>query len=137
MTYASTPSAVFIAPVVRFAPSPTGRIHIGNARTAMLNYFFARKHGGTFLLRFDDTDSERSTEEYALGIEVDLAWLGVAPDRKFRQSERFALYDAAARKLKEAGSLYPCFETQDELERWSSRIFSPFGPIRHAAAWLS
>ncbi len=82
MTHASAPSAVFIAPVVRFAPSPTGRIHIGNARTAMLNYFFARKHGGTFLLRFDDTDSERSTEEYALGIEVDLAWLGVAPDKK-------------------------------------------------------
>jgi glutamyl-tRNA synthetase len=117
MTQASTPSAVFIAPVVRFAPSPTGRIHIGNARTAMLNYFFARKHGGTFLLRFDDTDSERSTEEYALGIEVDLAWLGVAPDRKFRQSGRFALYDAAAKKLKDAGRLYPCFETQDELER--------------------
>ena len=67
---------------MRFAPSPTGRIHIGNARTAMLNYFFARKHGGTFLLRFDDTDSERSTEEYALGIEVDLAWLGVDAGQK-------------------------------------------------------
>jgi len=117
MTHASTPPAVFIAPVVRFAPSPTGRIHIGNARTAMLNYFFARKHAGTFLLRFDDTDSERSTEEYALGIEVDLAWLGVTPDKKMRQSERFALYDAAARKLKDVERLYPCFETQDELER--------------------
>ena len=107
----------FVAPVVRFAPSPTGRIHIGNARTALLNYFFARKHGGTYILRFDDTDSERSTEEYALGIEVDLAWLGVEPDRKFRQSERFSLYNAAAERLKQAGRLYPCYETQEELER--------------------
>ena len=98
------PSPAPTAPIVRFAPSPTGRIHIGNARTALLNFFFARKHGGTFLLRFDDTDSERSTEEYALGIEVDLAWLGVTPDADFRQSERFALYDAAARQLKEAGT---------------------------------
>src|SRR5271166_2941140 len=109
--------AAFVAPLVRFAPSPTGRIHIGNARTALLNYFFARKHGGTFLLRFDDTDSERSTEEFALGIEVDLAWLGVEPDGKMRQSERFPLYDAAAAKLKTAGLLYPCFETSEELER--------------------
>ncbi|MCI4677585.1 glutamate--tRNA ligase [Rhodoblastus acidophilus] len=107
----------FIAPVVRFAPSPTGRIHIGNARTALLNYIFARKHGGKFILRFDDTDSERSTEEYALGIEVDLEWLGVAPDAKFRQSERSALYEAAARRLRETGRLYPCYETPDELER--------------------
>jgi glutamyl-tRNA synthetase len=107
----------FVAPVVRFAPSPTGRIHIGNARTALLNYFFARKHGGTFILRFDDTDSERSTEEFALGIEVDLAWLGIEPDQKFRQSERIALYDAAVEKLKRAGRLYPCYETPDELER--------------------
>ncbi len=117
---AKSPSATppaFVAPVVRFAPSPTGRIHIGNARTALLNYFFARKHGGSFILRFDDTDSERSTEEYALGIEVDLEWLGVTPDRKFRQSERFALYDAEAQKLRDAGRLYPCFETPDELER--------------------
>jgi glutamyl-tRNA synthetase len=107
----------FVAPVVRFAPSPTGRIHIGNARTALLNYFFARRHGGEFILRFDDTDAERSTEEYALGIEVDLAWLGVEPDRKFRQSARFARYDEAARALREAGRLYPCYETPEELER--------------------
>ncbi|MBB4200653.1 glutamate--tRNA ligase [Rhodoblastus sphagnicola] len=107
----------FVAPVVRFAPSPTGRIHIGNARTAVLNYFFAQKQGGTFILRFDDTDIERSTEEFAAGIEVDLAWLGITPDRKFRQSERFALYDAATEKLKQAGRLYPCYETQEELER--------------------
>ncbi|WP_374545867.1 glutamate--tRNA ligase [Rhodoblastus sp.] len=117
MTHPAHDAPGLFAPVVRFAPSPTGRIHIGNARTALLNYFFARKHGGQFILRFDDTDSERSTEEYALGIEVDLEWLGVAPDRKFRQSERFASYDAAARKLREAGRLYPCYETPEELER--------------------
>jgi glutamyl-tRNA synthetase len=110
-------SHAFTAPVVRFAPSPTGRIHIGNARTALVNYFFARKHGGAFILRFDDTDSERSTEEYALGIEVDLEWLGVAPDRTFRQSARFGIYDGAAVRLKESGRLYPCYETAEELER--------------------
>jgi glutamyl-tRNA synthetase len=117
MTQTFSTPADFVAPVVRFAPSPTGRIHIGNARTALLNYFFARKHGGEFILRFDDTDAERSTEAFALGIEVDLGWLGVEPDRKFRQSERFALYDAAARRLREAGLLYPCYETSEELER--------------------
>src|SRR6266568_2887350 len=104
------------APVVRFAPSPTGRIHIGNARTALLNYFFTRKHGGVFILRFDDTDLERSTEEFAAAIEVDLAWLGAEPDLKLRQSERFAFYDTAASALKAAGLLYPCFETAEELE---------------------
>ncbi len=117
MIHPAQPSPAPIAPVVRFAPSPTGRIHIGNARTALVNFFFARKHGGAFILRFDDTDSERSTTAYALGIEVDLAWLGVTPDAKFRQSERFAWYDAAARRLREAGRLYPCYETPEELER--------------------
>jgi glutamyl-tRNA synthetase len=117
MTHPPASSAVFVPPVVRFAPSPTGRIHIGNARTALLNYFFARKHGGSFILRFDDTDAERSTEEFALGIEVDLAWLGATPDSQFRQSERVPLYAAAAKRLKELGRLYPCFEAPDELER--------------------
>ncbi|WP_298355160.1 glutamate--tRNA ligase [Rhodoblastus sp.] len=117
MTHRAQSSPATIAPVVRFAPSPTGRIHIGNARTALVNFFFAKKHGGKFILRFDDTDSERSTEEYALGIEVDLAWLGVTPDAKFRQSDRFAHYAAAARRLREAGRLYPCYETPEELER--------------------
>ncbi len=117
MTQRTLSPAVLGAPVVRFAPSPTGRIHIGNARTALLNYFFAKKHAGAFILRFDDTDAERSTEEYALGIEVDLEWLGVTPDRKMRQSDRFTLYEAAARKLKDAGRLYACYETTDELER--------------------
>jgi len=108
-------------PIVRFAPSPTGRIHIGNARTALLNFLFAKKNHGEFILRFDDTDMERSKEEYAQAIEVDLAWLGIAPDEVLRQSERFALYHAATGKLREAGRLYPCFETAEELDRKRKR----------------
>ena len=106
---------------VRFAPSPTGRIHIGNARTAFFNWLFAKKKLGTFVLRFDDTDLERSKEEYAQAIEVDLAWLGIAPDLVVRQSQRFALYDAAAESLKAAGLLYSCYETADELDRRRKR----------------
>lgn len=106
---------------VRFAPSPTGFIHIGNIRPALFNWLFALKSGGTFVLRFDDTDGERSKEEYARAIENDLAWLGVHPHRIERQSERFALYDKAAEALREAGLLYPCYETADELERRRSR----------------
>lgn len=102
---------------VRFAPSPTGFIHIGNARTALFNWLFARKHGGRFILRFDDTDVARSKAEYADQIERDLHWLGIAPDVTVHQSQRFALYDAAVAKLKAAGLLYPCWETADELER--------------------
>lgn len=104
-------------PIVRFAPSPTGAIHIGNARTALLNALYAARHHGDFILRFDDTDAERSREDYAAAIEVDLAWLGIAPDLTLRQSARGALYDAAAEKLREAGRLYPCYETAEELER--------------------
>ncbi len=108
-------------PIVRFAPSPTGRIHIGNARTALLNWLFARRNGGTFILRFDDTDLERSKAEYALSIERDLAWLGVTPDLVRRQSARMAFYDAAAEKLKLAGRLYPAYETPEELDRRRKR----------------
>jgi glutamyl-tRNA synthetase len=96
------------APIVRFAPSPTGRIHIGNARTALYNWLFVKKRGGRFILRFDDTDFVRSTREFADGIEIDLRWLGVEPDVIVRQSERFALYDAAMETLREQGRLYPC-----------------------------
>jgi glutamyl-tRNA synthetase len=106
---------------VRFAPSPTGRIHIGNARTAFFNWLFAKKRLGEFVLRFDDTDLERSREEYAQGIEVDLAWLGIVPDLTVRQSQRFALYDAAAERLKSMGRLYPCYETAEELDRRRKR----------------
>jgi glutamyl-tRNA synthetase len=104
-------------PLVRFAPSPTGRIHIGNARTALLNYVFARSQGGGFVLRFDDTDRERSREEFVQAIEVDLAWLGIRPDVTVRQSAREAIYAAAAQRLREIGRLYPCYETAEELER--------------------
>ncbi|MBV8794761.1 MAG: glutamate--tRNA ligase, partial [Hyphomicrobiales bacterium] len=108
-------------PVVRFAPSPTGRIHIGNARTALLNWLFARRRGGTFILRFDDTDLERSRSEYADAIEADLEWLGIRPDLVRRQSERMATYDEAAEKLKAQGRLYPAYETADELDRRRKR----------------
>jgi glutamyl-tRNA synthetase len=104
-------------PLVRFAPSPTGRIHIGNARTALLNYVFACSQAGGFVLRFDDTDRERSREEFVQAIEVDLVWLGIRPDVTVRQSEREALYAAAAQRLRDTGRLYPCYETAEELER--------------------
>lgn len=102
---------------VRFAPSPTGLIHIGNTRTALFNWLFARKHGGRFILRFDDTDIARSKTEYAEQIEKDLRWLGIEPDLTLHQSQRFSLYDAAVARLKAAGLLYPCWETAEELER--------------------
>ena len=104
-------------PVVRFAPSPTGRIHIGNARTALFNFLAAARLGGRFILRFDDTDLARSTAEFADGIEVDLAWLGIVPHLVVRQSDRVALYEAAAERLKQMGLLYPAYETQAELDR--------------------
>lgn len=106
---------------VRFAPSPTGKIHIGNARTALLNWLYAKKRGGSFILRFDDTDVERSRKEFADQISQDIDWLGIKPDRVERQSARFDLYDAAAEKLKTAGLLYACYETPDELERQRKR----------------
>ena len=106
---------------VRFAPSPTGRLHIGNIRPAVFNWLFARREGGTFLLRFDDTDLERSKEEYVEGIREDLSWLGLSWDEEFRQSARLALYAETAEKLKQAGRLYPCYETSDELERRRKR----------------
>lgn len=108
-------------PVVRFAPSPTGRLHIGNARPALFNWLFALKHDGRFILRYDDTDKERSTVEFAAGIAADLDWLGVKPHAVFAQSERFALYGAAADKLRGLGRLYPCYETPDELDRRRKR----------------
>ncbi|WP_446721477.1 glutamate--tRNA ligase [Methylobacterium sp. DCY52] len=103
--------------IVRFAPSPTGYLHIGNARPALLNALFARRTGGRFLLRLDDTDAERSTEAFAEAIREDLVWLGIEPDLFARQSDRKAQHDAAADRLRAAGRLYPCYETQDELER--------------------
>ena len=99
----------------RFAPSPTGYLHVGNARVALANALFARRHRAAFLLRIDDTDQERSRPEYEQAIQYDLRWLGLAWDESFRQSERLALYDAAADRLRAAGRLYPCFESEEEL----------------------
>ncbi|MEL7547532.1 MAG: glutamate--tRNA ligase [Pseudomonadota bacterium] len=104
-------------PIVRFAPSPTGRLHVGNVRTALINWLFAKRLGGTFILRIDDTDLERSTAEYEDGIREDLTWLGLSWDDTFKQSDRFHQYDAAADKLRETGLLYACYETADELDR--------------------
>jgi glutamyl-tRNA synthetase len=114
--------------IVRFAPSPTGRIHIGNARTAILNWLFAQKHRGSFVLRYDDTDRERSTEEFARGIAADLEWLGIAPDRVEYQSQRFDRYAAAAERLRGAGRLYPAYETADELDRRRKRQLARHEP---------
>jgi glutamyl-tRNA synthetase len=102
---------------VRFAPSPTGKLHVGNVRTALFNYLFARKAGGVFVLRIDDTDLERSTQAFEDAIRADLTWLGLDWDETFKQSERFDAYDAAAQKLKDAGLLYACYETGEELDR--------------------
>ena len=112
------------APTVRFAPSPTGRLHIGNIRTALYNWLFAKKQGGQFVLRLDDTDLERSTQEFADGIVEDLAWLGINPDRTEKQSERFAVYDAVADDLRKKGLLYPCYESAEEIERRRKRLMA-------------
>jgi glutamyl-tRNA synthetase len=101
---------------VRFAPSPTGRLHAGNIRTALFNFLFARKTDGDFVLRLDDTDRERSTEAFADGIREDLSWLGLKWAQEVRQSDRFARYQEAVARLKEAGRLYPAYETPEELE---------------------
>jgi len=101
---------------VRFAPSPTGYLHIGNARAAIINWLFAKKHGGHFLLRLDDTDLERSKEEYAQAISADMAWLGLTHDAFAKQSDRFPRYDEIVQQLIASGRIYPCYETQEELE---------------------
>ncbi len=100
----------------RFAPSPTGHLHVGNIRTALHNWMFAKKNGGEFLLRLDDTDAERSREEYALDIRADLAWLGINPDSEKRQSARFDRYEARFEELKAAGRVYLAYETAQELD---------------------
>ena len=102
---------------VRFAPSPTGKLHVGNIRTALVNWLFAKGQGGTFVLRIDDTDLERSTKENEDCIREDLTWLGMTWDETFKQSEKFDRYAAAAEELKAKGLLYACYETAEELER--------------------
>ncbi|CUH29196.1 Glutamate--tRNA ligase 1 [Jannaschia seosinensis] len=102
--------------VTRFAPSPTGHIHVGNLRTALMNWIIARKAGGTFILRLDDTDPDRSRDEYADAIREDLEWLGLTWDREERQSLRLDRYAAAADKMRADGRLYEAFETPTELD---------------------
>ncbi|MDR1475131.1 MAG: glutamate--tRNA ligase [Holosporales bacterium] len=102
--------------VVRFAPSPTGLLHIGNIRAALLNYLFVRSFGGKFILRIDDTDKERSSDEYSLAIKQDLAWLGINWDETFCQSSRTDAYKNALKNLKDLGLVYPCYESKEELD---------------------
>ena len=102
--------------ITRFAPSPTGQLHVGNIRTALHNWLFARSRGGKFMLRIDDTDAERSEERFVDAIRADLAWLGLVPDGEERQSARFALYEARFAALRAAGRVYPAYETAQELD---------------------
>ena len=102
--------------VTRFAPSPTGRLHVGNIRTALHNWMYAQSTGGRFLLRIDDTDAERSEERYVEAIRADLQWLGLIPDAEVRQSQRFALYEARFAELVANGHVYPAYETAQELD---------------------
>ena len=101
--------------VTRFAPSPTGMLHVGNIRAALHNWLFARKSGGRFVLRIDDTDAERSEERFVDAIRADLDWLGLTPDAEARQSDRFALYEARFAALVAAERIYPAYESADEL----------------------
>ncbi len=106
-----------MTPTVRFAPSPTGKLHVGNVRAALWNWLLARRDGGRFILRIDDTDQERSTKEYEDAIKEDLRWLGLEWDETVNQSSRFERYEAVRTRLIEAGLLYPCYETAEELDR--------------------
>ena len=121
--------------VTRFAPSPTGLLHVGNARTALVAWLFARQAGGRFLLRLDDTDDERCRPEFAEAIERDLGWLGLDWDQRVRQSDRAARYDAAIAGLKADGRLYPCYETPEELAlKRKSQLSRGLPPIYDRAA---
>jgi glutamyl-tRNA synthetase len=120
---------------VRFAPSPTGRLHVGNIYIALANWLFAHRQNGAFVLRLDDTDRERSTAALAAGIEDDLSWLGLEWQEKVCQSDRFASYDAAVAKLKDAGRLYACYETPEELElKRKSQLQRHLPPVYDRAA---
>jgi glutamyl-tRNA synthetase len=123
--------------LVRFAPSPTGLLHVGNARTALLNFLFARKTEAKFLLRIDDTDLERSKPEFETAIVEDLGWLGIAHDRFARQVERAAFHHAAAERLKACGLLYPCYESAAEIDRKRKRLMAMHRPPIYDRAALS
>ena len=123
--------------VTRFAPSPTGYLHIGNLRSALFNWVIARKSGGTFILRLDDTDPERSKEEYVDGIKEDLEWLGLTWDRVERQSERLDRYAAAADELRAAGRFYEAWETPTELDLKRKKLLNMGRPPVYDRAALA
>ncbi len=123
--------------VTRFAPSPTGYIHVGNLRTALMNYLIARKAGGTFILRLDDTDQERSKQEYADGIMADLEWLGLTWDRLERQSDRLERYGEVAAELRRSGELYEVFETPTELDLKRKKLLNMGRPPVYDRAGLA
>ena len=123
--------------IVRVAPSPTGYLHVGNARAALLNYLFALHAGGKFMLRIDDTDDTRSKPEFETAILEDLKWLGLTHDIFARQSDRVHVYEEAAAKLKAAGRLYPCFETAEELDRRRKRQMAAHKPPVYDRAALA
>src|SRR5947209_2396530 len=114
--------------VVRFAPSPTGLLHVGNIRAALFNWLFARRRSGKFILRLDDTDRARSQPKFEAAIERDLTWLGLGWDLKERQSDRLAHYDKARDALIASGRLYPCYETPAELEFKRRRLLGQGRP---------
>lgn len=114
--------------ITRFAPSPTGALHLGNIRTAVFNALIARQAGGRFLLRIDDTDQERSEERFVDGLKRDLTWLGLEWDETFRQSERLAKYEEAAQQLRDAGRLYPCWESASDLALMRRRLLAAKKP---------
>jgi len=110
---------------VRFAPSPTGHLHVGNAKTALLNYFFAMSRQGKLVLRIEDTDMERSDVSYEKSILDDLTWLGIAWDEgPLRQTERFGIYRTYVKILLDEGAAYKCFCSQDELEKIAKQVTS-------------
>ena len=111
-------------PITRFAPSPSGLLHVGNVRTALLNYLVSKKDNGHFILRIDDTDTERSKDKFINNIKQDLNWLGLNYDEYYQQSERIKLYDEAFELLKNKELVYPCFETPDELEKKRKRLIA-------------
>ena len=123
--------------VTRFAPSPTGYLHVGNLRAALFNWLIARKSGGTFILRLDDTDPERSKPEFADAIREDLEWLGLTWDREERQSARFDHYADAADKLRELGKLYEAWETPTELDLKRKKLLNMGRPPVYDRAALS
>ena len=121
----------------RFAPSPPGRLHVGNIRTALHNWMLARKQGGRFLLRIDDTDAERSREEHVAAIRAGLAWLGLEPDGEERQSARLEHYERAFEALRAAGRVYRCYETAQELELKRKLLLGRGLPPLYARAALA